>query len=158
MDKLEHMYLEYAQTVYKYLICLTKDSDLAQELTQETFYQASKTIKNFKGECKVSVWLCQIAKHLFYKQLEKKKLDTVSYDEVAFNVATTVNPEHDLIKSEDKVALFKKIHTLEPICKEVIYLRISGELSFSEIGDILNKSENWARVTFYRAKQKLMEG
>ena len=73
MKQIEELYLNYAKTVYKYLLCLTKDKDVAEDLTQETFYQASKTIKNFKGECRVSVWLCQIAKHLWNKHLEKSK-------------------------------------------------------------------------------------
>lgn len=159
MKELESMYLEYAQTVYKYLICLTKDEDLAEELTQETFYQASRTIKNFKGECKVSVWLCQIAKHLWYKHLEKsRKFDATSLDENLAFIPSVDNIESDILKSEKKVELFRKIHLLDPMGKEVMYLRLSGELSFSEIGDVLNKSETWARVTFYRAKQKLLEG
>lgn len=159
MKELEGMYLAYAQTVYKYLIYLTQNEELSEELTQETFYQASRTIKNFKGECKVSVWLCQIAKHLWYKHLEKnRKIDVVSFDENLSFIPSMDNIESDMLKSEKKVELFRKIHLLDPISKEVIYLRLSGELSFSEIGDVLNKSETWARVTFYRAKQKLLEG
>lgn len=159
MKELEGMYLAYAQTVYKYLIYLTQNEELSEELTQETFYQASRTIKNFKGECKVSVWLCQIAKHLWYKHLEKnRKIEVVSFDENLSFIPSMDNIESDMLKSEKRVELFRKIHLLDPISKEVIYLRLSGELSFSEIGDVLNKSETWARVTFYRAKQKLLEG
>lgn len=103
MKQIEELYLNYAKTVYKYLLCLTKDKDVAEDLTQETFYQASKTIKNFKGECRVSVWLCQIAKHLWYKHLEKsKKNEFESYDEVAFEVSCNYNLESDLLKNENK--------------------------------------------------------
>lgn len=159
MKELERMYLNHAQTVYKYLICLTQDENLAEELTQETFYQASRTIKNFKGECKLSVWLCQIAKHLWYKHLEKsRKFDFISLDSRLSFIPSMDNLESDVLKSEKKVELFKKIHLLDATSKEVIYLRLSGELSFSEIGDVMNRSETWARVTFYRAKQKLLEG
>lgn len=158
MKQIEKLYLDYANTVYKYLLCLTKNKDIAEDLTQETFYQASKTIKNFKGECKVSVWLCQIAKHLWYKHLDKsKKSDFKSYDEISFEVAYNYDLESDLLKSENKIELFKKIHLLDSQSKELIYLRLSGELSFKEIGDIFNKTENWARVSFYRAKKKLLE-
>ena len=158
MKQMEELYLNYAKTVHKYLICLTNDVNIAEDLTQETFYQASKTIKNFKGECKVSVWLCQIAKYSWYKHLEKnKKYNCDSYEDISFEIVGYQNLELDLLKNEDKMELFKTIHLLDSQSKEIIFLRISGELSFREIGDIFNKSENWARVSFYRAKQKLLE-
>lgn len=158
MKQMEELYLNYAKTVHKYLICLTNDVNIAEDLTQETFYQASKTIKNFKGECKVSVWLCQIAKYSWYKHLEKnKKYNCDSYEDISFEIVGYQNLELDLLKNEDKMELFKKIYLLDSQSKEIIFLRISGELSFREIGDIFNKSENWARVSFYRAKQKLLE-
>lgn len=158
MKQMEELYLNYAKTVHKYLVCLTNDVNIAEDLTQETFYQASKTIKNFKGECKVSVWLCQIAKYSWYKHLEKnKKYNCDSYEDISFEIVGYQNLELDLLKNEDKMELFKKIHLLDSQSKEIIFLRISGELSFREIGDIFNKSENWARVSFYRAKQKLLE-
>lgn len=158
MKQMEELYLNYAKMVNKYLMCLTKDMYLSEELTQETFYQASKSIKNFKGDCKVSVWLCQIAKYSWYKYLDKsKKLNYDSYDELSFEISNDCNIESDLLKNEGKMLLFKKIHLLDSQSKELIYLRLSGELSFREIGDVFNKSENWARVSFYRAKQKLLE-
>lgn len=103
MKQMKELYLNYAKTVYKYLLCLTKDKDMAEDLTQETFYQASKTIKNFKGECRVSVWLCQIAKRLWYKHLNKSNKNKCdSYDEVSFEISCNYNLESDLLKSEDK--------------------------------------------------------
>ncbi len=159
MDDMEQIYLSYAQTVYKYLFYLTSDEHLSEELTQETFYQASKTINDFRGECKVSVWLCQIAKYLWYKQLEKQsKVANIQYEEALLNFPSKQNVENDILKNNDKIELFRMIHTLDVKSKEVVYLRLTGELSFAEIGDILNQSETWARVTFYRAKKKLLKG
>ncbi|MPM77452.1 RNA polymerase sigma factor YlaC [bioreactor metagenome] len=159
MNDLEQMYLRYAQTVYKYLFYLTSDDHVSEELTQETFYQASKTIKNFRGECKVSVWLCQIAKYLWYKQLEKQsKITNLPYEESLLNLPAKQNIENDVFSNKDKVELFRMINTLDSQSKEVVYLRLTGELSFAEIGDVLNQSETWARVTFYRAKKKLLKG
>lgn len=159
MDDLEQIYLRYAQTVYKYLFYLTSDDHVSEELTQETFYQASKTIKNFRGECKVSVWLCQIAKYLWYKQLEKQsKITNLPYEESLLNFPAKQNIENDVFSNKDKVELFRMINTLDSQSKEVVYLRLTGELSFAEIGDVLNQSETWARVTFYRAKKKLLKG
>lgn len=154
---MESIYREYVETVYRYLFCLTQDGDLSEELTQETFYQAVKTIKNFRGDCKTSVWLCQIAKHMWLRYLEKRNKDvSISIDDVEFKLPARENVEAHILGNEDKMALFRKLHSLDEKTKEVMYLRLTGELSFREIGDILNQSETWARVTFYRGKQKIL--
>ena len=155
MQDLEQIYKQYFETVNKYLFCLTHNSDISEELTQETFYRAVKKINTFKGECKMSVWLCQIAKNLWYDELKKnKKLGNI---EQTFLIQSEENLEENIILNENKLELYKKLQKLDKQTREVIYLRITGELSFREIGDILNKTENWARVTFYRGKQKLKE-
>ena len=155
MQDLEQIYKQYFETVNKYLFCLTHNSDISEELTQETFYRAVKKINTFKGECKMSVWLCQIAKNLWYDELKKnKKLENI---EQIFLIQSEENLEENIILNENKLELYKKLQKLDKQTREVIYLRITGELSFKEIGDILNKTENWARVTFYRGKQKLKE-
>lgn len=155
MQDLEQIYKQYFETVNKYLFCLTHNSDISEELTQETFYRAVKRINTFKGECKMSVWLCQIAKNLWYDELKKnKKLENI---EQTFLIQSKENLEENIILNENKLELYKKLQKLDKQTREVIYLRITGELSFKEIGDILNKTENWARVTFYRGKQKLKE-
>ena len=155
MQDLEQIYKQYFETVNKYLFCLTHNSDISEELTQETFYRAVKKINTFKGECKMSVWLCQIAKNLWYDELKKnKKLENI---EQIFLIQSEENLEENIILNENKLELYRKLQKLDKQTREVIYLRITGELSFKEIGDILNKTENWARVTFYRGKQKLKE-
>ena len=155
MQDLEQIYKQYFETVNKYLFCLTHNSDISEEFTQETFYRAVKKINTFKGECKMSVWLCQIAKNLWYDELKKnKRLESI---EQTFLIQSEENLEENIILNENKLQLYKKLQKLDKQTREVIYLRITGELSFKEIGDILNKTENWARVTFYRGKQKLKE-
>ena len=157
MQDIKEIYEEYFETVNKYLFCLTKNYDIAEELTQETFYRAVKKISTYKGECKISVWLCQIAKNLWYDQCRKnKKIININYDLI--NVEDGNRVEEQVISSDEKITLYKKMQTLDEKTREVIYLRITGELSFKEIGDILNKTENWARVTFYRGKSKLKDG
>lgn len=159
MDKqnLEQIYEENASAVYKYLFCLTHDTYLTEELTQETFYQAVKGIHNFRGDCKISVWLCQIGKRLWYKELEKRKREFVSIEEVE-EIKSEDNLEGHYLQNIDKVELFKLLHKMDEITREVMYLRLTGELSFAEIGEILGKTQNWARVTFYRGKQKIVKG
>lgn len=72
-EKIDKIYRENATMIYKYLCGLTQDNGLAEELTQETFFQAVKGIEKFRGDCKISVWLCGIAINLWYKELEKNK-------------------------------------------------------------------------------------
>ena len=157
MQDIEKIYEEYFETVNKYLFCLTKNYDIAEELIQETFYRAVKKIGTYKGDCKISVWLCQIAKNLWYDQCRKnKKIVNKEYELLDMKGKDSV--EEQIISNDEKITLYKKMQKLDEKTREVIYLRITGELSFKEIGDILNKSETWARVTFYRGKQKMKEG
>lgn len=157
MQDIEEIYEKYFQTVNKYLFCLTHNNDIAEELTQETFYRAVKKINTYKGECKISVWLCQIAKNLWYDQCRKnnKLVSVEGTDLLNKQVLNTL--EEQIISKEEKISLYKKIQSLDEKTREVIYLRITGDLSFKEIGIILNQTENWARVTFYRGKNKLKE-
>ena len=157
MQDMEKIYKEYFETVNKYLFCLTHNSDISEELTQETFYRAVQKINTFKGNCKMSVWLCQIAKNLWYDELRKNKRIKNVTEEEMFLIESQEKIENTIISNDDKLQLYKKIQKLDEQTKEVIYLRITGELSFKEIANILNKTENWARVTFYRGKQKLKE-
>ncbi len=159
MDKqsLTKVYEENAKVVYKYLFCLTHNSDLSEELTQETFYQATKGFDSFRGDCKISVWLCQIAKRLWYKEIEKQKKATVPLDDLENEIHSKEDIEYDFLLKDDKLQLFKKLHMFDENTREVIYLRLTGELSFKEIGSVMGKTETWARVTFYRGKQKLVE-
>ena len=155
-NDLEQIYREHATTVYRYLFSLTNNSDLAEELTQETFYRAINSIGTYNGTCKISVWLCQIAKHIWYQELDrKKKRATEKFDENT--PSNEMSPEDATVFKDDKLALYRAINLLSVPMREVVYMRITGELSFAEIGEIMNKNETWARVTFYRAKQKLME-
>jgi len=156
MQDMEQIYKQYFETVNKYLFCLTHNSDISEELTQETFYRAVKYINTFKGDCKMSVWLCQIAKNLWYDELKKNK-KVENTDEINILIPSEDNVEEKVVLNESKLELYKRLQKLDKQTREVIYLRITGELSFKEIGDILNKTENWARVTFYRGKQKLKE-
>ena len=155
MQDMEKIYEQYFEIVNKYLFCLTHNNDISEELTQETFYRAVKKINTYNGECKISVWLCQIAKNLWYDQCRKNK-KIINTEEI-FDVQALDSLEENVISNEEKVLLYKKMQNLDEKTREVIYLRITGELSFKEIGIILNKSENWARVTFYRGKNKLKE-
>ena len=156
MQDMEQIYEQYFETVNKYLFCLTHNNDISEELTQETFYKAVKKIDTYKGECKISVWLCQIAKHIWYDYCKKNK-KVIQVEEELLKTREEDTTEQKVISNDEKMLLYKKMQALDEKTREVIYLRITGELSFKEIGIILNKTENWARVTFYRGKNKLKE-
>lgn len=156
-QNMEQIYKENSSIVYKYIFCLTHDAYLTEELTQETFYQATKGIHNFRGDCKISVWLCQIGKRLWYKELQRRKKNFVPIDELS-EIASEDDLEEKYLRKVEKVELFRKLHQLDERIREVMYLRLTGELSFSEIGEIMGETENWARVTFYRGKQKILKG
>lgn len=158
MQNIKEVYKKYANNIYKYLLCLTNNEDIAEDLTQETFAIAVKEIHKFKGNCKVTVWLCQIAKHLYYKQIKKEGKDrTISIEELIEEIEDFRTTEDIICQKEAKLELFKNIRKLDEESKEIIYLRLTGNLSFTEIGEILGKTSNWARGKFFRAKQKIME-
>lgn len=156
MRDMEQIYTQYFEIVNKYLFCLTHNNDISEELTQETFYKAVKKIDTYKGKCKMSVWLCQIAKNLWYDYCKKNKR-VISVGEELIEAYSTDTTEEKVILNDEKISLFRKLQKLDEKTREVIYLRITGELTFKEIGIILNKTENWARVTFYRGKNQLKE-
>ena len=156
MDDMQQIYRQYARTVYKFLLAQCGNPDLAEELTQETFYQAIRSIDRFDGSCKLSVWLCQIAKHLWYQHLRKRKREVPLPDEPPD--IPIPSAEEGVLEQEGRLELLKQIHALPELQREVVYLRAFGGLSFREIGDVLGKTENWARVTFYRGKEQLRKG
>ena len=157
MEDMEKVYQQHARTVYKFLLTKTRDEHLAEELTQETFYQAVKSVDRFDGSCKVSVWLCQIAKHLWFQHLRKQKREAPVLPE---DLPESPGPsaEERLLEQEGRMDLLRLVHGLPEPAREVVYLRAFGGLSFREIGDVCGRTETWARVTFYRSKEKLKNG
>ena len=148
MDSMEQIYLEHAKTVYGFLLTRTGNPDLAEELTQETFYQAVKHVDRYEGKSSVSTWLCGIAKNLWYGYLKKQKNQTSLSEAEEIPV---------LFRGWENLQVLRMIHRLEDPMREVIYLRLIGNLSFAQIGEIMERNENWARVTYYRGKEKVMK-
>lgn len=158
MYDFETIYNDYFNLVYKYLLALTNNHDLAEELTQETFYKAILKINTFKDESKITTWLCKIAKNLLLNYIRhNKKIDISNIDDIAI-ASSLENIEDIIILNEEKKELYKEITKLDKSTQLVILYRINGNLSFKEIAEIFDKSEAWARVMFYRGKQILKEG
>lgn len=157
MKKMEELYQLYFKDVYLYVLALSKEEVVAEDITQETFFKAMKSIGAFKGECDIRVWLCQIAKNTYYTYCKKQKR-FVPAEEVEEEIQERpVSIERRFEDKEQALNIHKVLHTLEEPYKEVFQLRVFGELSFRDIGEIFGKTESWSRVTFYRAKNKLVK-
>ena len=149
---IEEIYKMYSRKVFLFLLSKTNNEDIAEELTQETFFQAVQCIDKFKGNSSILTWLCGIAKNVWLKDLRKRQ-KTVSIED---NIPEITNKEHMDVQWEQKEIL-QLIHGMDEPVREVMYLRLISNLSFAEIGEIIGKTENWTRVTFFRGKQKIVE-
>lgn len=155
---MEEIYKKYSRLVYNYLYKLTNNTEISEELTQETFCNAIQGIKNFRRECSLNVWLCQIAKNKWKDYIIKnKKYESIPFDDNIEVQLSEEGLEETINSREELISLYQKIHNLDANTREVIYLRIKGDFSFKEIGRILQRNEEWTRVTFYRGKLKLKE-
>lgn len=155
MTDFGEIYNRYMKDVYKYILALSRNPDVAEEITQETFFKALKNIDRFNGECKMSVWLCQIAKNTYYSYCAKEKRRTAYFHNAVDEVSDV---EEEYINKDIAFELYKKLHALPEPYKEVFSLRVFGELSYAKIAELFGKNESWARVTYYRAKLKMEEG
>ena len=154
MHEFEEVFQKFTPIIFRYLLSLCGDISLAEELTSETFYQAYLHIGQFRGDCKIETWLCQIAKNAFYKEQKRRKrfVDRESSQ-------NTTNDEVFFEALEDKeqvLKIHKYLHLLREPYREVFMLRVFGDLSFKEIAEVCGKSESWAKVTFYRAKSQIL--
>ena len=155
---IEELYRTYFDIVYRYIRSVSRDGSLAEEVTQETFFKALKKADQFRGDCDVRVWLCQIAKNTLYDHLKKQKKQLLG-DEKLEKAESAGGEllEEKLAQRSQAMEIHKVLHRLSEPYKEVFSLRTFGELTFREIGMLFGKSENWARVTYYRARVKIRE-
>ena len=157
MTDFEQIYQAYCGDVFRYLRRLTGDEGMAEELTAETFLRALSSLGQYKGESSIKVWLCQIGKNIYYSHLRKNgRVQPVETPET--EPEDPLDMAQALTDKDDAMRIHALLHRLEEPYKEVFSLRVFGELSFKEIGRLFDKTENWACVTFYRAKQKIQRG
>lgn len=155
---IEELYRTYFDIVYRYIRSISQDGSLAEEVTQETFFKALKKADQFRGDCDVRVWLCQIAKNTLYDHLKKQKKQLLGDEKLEeAESADGELLEEKLAQRSQAMEIHKVLHRLSEPYKEVFSLRTFGELTFREIGMLFGKSENWARVTYYRARVKIRE-
>ncbi len=154
MPEFEKIYKEHFHDVYRYVLSLCKNESIAEDITQDTFFKAMKKVDGFKGECKLYVWLCQIAKNTYFTYIKKhKNMEFIESE----SLYSSMDVERDYLNKETVKRLHQILHNLEEPYKEVFTLRILGDLPFAQIGELFGKTDSWARLVFYRAKKKLQE-
>jgi RNA polymerase sigma factor (sigma-70 family) len=153
VTEFENIYNDYFRDVYLYVRSLSNDKYLAEDITSETFIKAMESIDNFNGSCDIRVWLCQIAKNTYFSYLRKnKKLVYVDQYQEQNDV---LDIEKSIVSVETSMEIHEVLHNLEEPYKEVFSLRTFGGLSFKQIGLLFQKNENWACVTYHRARKKI---
>ena len=152
---MDEIFKQNTKIVYYFIYSACKDKNLAEELTQETFLKAIESIHRFDGSCKISTWLCQIAKHLLYQHWSKCKNHLIV--ELDESLESKSDTEREAINRVELADIWDKVCELSQNMKQVVELRVLSDFSFKEIGNIMGKNENWARVTFYRANLILLK-
>lgn len=149
----EEIYRAYFTDVYRYLLSLSKNEHTAEEITSETFFRALRTIDSFRGDCEIRVWLCHIAKNIYYTHL-KKAQRTQSMDSSEFSrlPEDTAPLEEQFVRQVETQSIQAMLHNLQEPYREVFMWRVYAQLSFKEIGKLFRKTENWACVTYHRAR------
>ena len=149
----EQLYNTYYMKVYSFVMVLAKNQDISEEITQKTFFKAMTTNKKHSGGSSEFTWLCAIAKNLLIdEQRNNKRTDTLDAD-----VVSDINIEKTFVDDDTAFRIHQVLHSLDEPYKEVFQLRVFGELPFQKIGLIFDKTENWARVTYHRARLKIQE-
>lgn len=157
-QEFEQIYTSYFNDVFLYLKKISKDESIALELTSETFFKAMHSIDSFRGECKIRVWLCQIAKNCYLSYLKKQQhmINVEDFENIAVPDKID-NVEEKIVQQSEAMQIHLLLHELPEPYKEVFMLRVFGELSFKQIACIFHKTDNWACVTYHRAKNKIMK-
>ena len=151
----EQIYITYFRDVYLYIRRLSNSEHIAEEITSETFFKAMKSIDSYRGDCDIRVWLCQIAKNCYYSYIKKAdRTECIDNVEIAEQGASF---EERLFRHDTAMQIQKILHDVPEPYKEVFMWRVYAELSFKQIGQIFGKSENWACVTYHRARNKIKE-
>lgn len=155
MGDFEKIYREHGKTIYSFLFSLSHDEHVSEELTQETMFRAIMHFSSFRGDCKLSVWLCQIAKNLYYEWYNKNR-KTIPLDETYISCEDEGDISLDLADRETAWQILQLLHTLDDPYREVFMLHALGDVSLKDISRLFKKSDSWARVIYYRAKNMIL--
>ncbi len=158
MTAFENLYRTHFHDVFLYLLRLSNNEHIAEEITSETFYKAMQSIDSFRGDCDIRVWLCQIAKNSYYTYLKKAgKTDPLEDVDLTNVPSQEETIEEQMNRKAEAMQIQRILHDIPDPYKEVFMWRVFADLSFKQIGDIFHKSDNWACVTYHRAR-KMIKG
>ena len=156
MTDIEKLYDTYFNDVYLYILRLSRSEHVAEEITSETFFKAIKSINSFRGDCDVRVWLCQIAKNCYYSYIKKRSRTELIDEAELREIPDTAPSIADEAARRDEIERIQRVlHDLSEPYQEVFMWRVYAQLSFKQIGGIFGKSENWACVTYHRARKMI---
>lgn len=159
MTEFEQIYRDYFNDVFLYIRRLSNNEHIAEEITSETYYKAMRSVDSFRGDCDIRVWLCQIAKNCYYSYLKKAGREDSIEDIDLLNVsAQDETVEERLARQDEAMQIQKILHDIPEPYKEAFMWRVFAELSYKQIGQLFGKSENWACVTYHRARNMIREG
>ncbi len=154
----EKVYCTYFNDVFRYIRRLSGNEHIAEEITADVFFKAIHSIDSFRGDCDIRVWLCQIAKNSYLSYLKKSgHMDSIEDVELLNITVPDETIEEKVVRHDEAVRAQKVLHDIPDPYKEVFMWRVFAELSFKQIGQIFGKSENWACVTYHRARNKIKE-
>lgn len=154
-DSFDEIYKTYFDPVYRYALSLSENPLLAEEITQETFFKAMRSLNSFRGESSLKSWLCAIAKNLFLTDQRRKRTQPI--DEAVSLSDPSAGPEEAALRRDESMRIHRLVHGLSEPYREVFTLRTLGQLSFKDIGEIFGNSQNWACVVYHRACAKIRE-
>ena len=151
----DEIYESYFDSVYRYVLSLSRNPHVAEEITQETFFKALRSLDQFRGDSSVKSWLCAIAKNIWISEQRKRKAQPI--DEASSLPDPGISPEESIIRQDESMRIHRLLHCLDEPYREVFTLRTLGQLSFRDIGELFGKSANWACVVYHRARARLKE-
>lgn len=156
VDSFDQIYQAYFDPVYRFALSLSGNPQNAEEITQETFFRAMRSLDQFQGRSSLKSWLCAIAKNLWLSELRKKKAQPM--DDAIPLADPSIGPEEAIVRREEGLRVHRLLHRLDEPYREVFTLRALGQLSFRDIGELFGKSGNWACVVYHRARAKIKAG
>lgn len=155
MLDVEKIYSLYFSQVYYFIFGISKNEEIAKDIAGETFFKLIEKADDFRNEASIKTYLFTIAKNLYFTHLRKnkKKLNLENIEEFSLDE----DIEEKVIRNQEYLRIIKEIETFDEPVKGVLIMRLFYDLSFKSIGEFYGKTDNWACVSFYRARKKLAE-
>ena len=149
---LEEFYRKNYPIVYGYLLSLCHDPHLAEDLTSDVFSVAIEKIDTYDPKYRASTWLCTIGRNLLINYRKRQRRIVPLTED---NPIISPSPEVLYIQKEQAKEAMRAAEKLPVLQRQVVYMRWEG-MQFRDIALSLGQTENWARVTYYRAKVKIL--